>query len=249
MSSPSATRSSRALRLDLGELLVLLRAPPAPRDHEPRAADRGRAEQDDHARAAAAPAVARLDRPDALDEVAHDDVGPLVLVRLERRVARFDGLVGPRRAELVVDEDGVGAGLAHAVAQLGDGIVGGEVGRPAQHRREHAVGRLRLGLLLERVDDLGRHPQLRRRVELVGRHGLDRAVELGLLHAREQHDPGDQQGEHYPESSERRRSRSCVSFSSSRGCTIGTSMRAVSPLGLASTDWVSVVPAPEADSS
>ena len=40
-----------------------------------------------------------------------------------------------------------------------------------------------------------------------------------------------------------------MSFSSSRGWITGTSMRAVSPLGLASTDWVSRVPAPAASSA
>ena len=40
-----------------------------------------------------------------------------------------------------------------------------------------------------------------------------------------------------------------MSFSSSRGCSTGTSRRAVSPLGLASIDCVSRVPAPAASSA
>ena len=54
---------------------------------------------------------------------------------------------------------------------------------------------------------------------------------------------------HYPLNSPRSRSRSSVSFFSSRGWMTGTSIRAERPLGLASIDCVSRVPAPAASSA
>ena len=65
----------------------------------------------------------------------------------------------------------------------------------------------------------------------------------------EQQDEAHEKRAHYPVNSLRSRSRSSVSFFSSRGWMTGTSIRADKPLGLASIACVSRVPAPAASSA
>ena len=141
-----------------------------------------------------------------------------------------------------------------AVAQLGRDL--GPRGS-GDSRQDRDADSRRLGLLDLRAQRVGVDVTLGLRVDVDADRSqrLARAVEHVLLARprarRDEQDARRRGARARPSAAEllRRRSRSCVSFSSSRGCTIGTSIRAVKPLGLASTDCVSRVPAPDASSA
>ena len=171
-------------------------------------------------------------------------------MRVERRVGGILGRGGSVDAEVVVHEHRKRARLADAALDLADRVLGRPGGAGRQQREVDVAAGL-VDLVAIRVGDLRREAlrPVRGEVDAVRLERLDRVVDRRLgergRRAHEQRGDADQEGAH----SSRSRSRSSVSFCSSRGWMTGTSMRAVSPLGLASTDCVSRVPPPAATSA